>query len=148
MSPYRRLQRAGASLCAPVLAIGLSSLVLHGHAQAQVVERHQPETPQGNTAELAPPNALPTDQDATPIGPALRAVVILGAGEAVHAHPADGVTVGDVARLTAQQGSVEAMLHPFLGQPVSRQLIARVEAALARRYRRLNHPFGDRFAHR
>ncbi len=133
MSPKMRTLRL-----APAAA--LVPLILAAQAHGQVVERHLPETPQNAPTQLVTPNAVPADQDATPIGPALHAVVLLGAGEAVHATAGDGVTVGNVARLQGD-ADMARLLQPYLGQPLSRKLIAEIEAAIAKHYRDLNYPF-------
>ena len=90
-------------------------------------------------AVIAPPNALPTDQDATPIGPALRAVVLLGPGEPARASVADGVDVAAAKRVDPKR--LARALRPFLGRPLSRRLIAEVEARIARAYRATGYPF-------
>ncbi len=130
-------------------ALCLSPLLfVAAHANAQAIERHLPETPQGRTVPLAAPNAVPDAQDATPIGPALRAIVLLGPNDAVYSTASAGVTVGAVDRLrpTDADGKrsgadIAARLKPFLGQALSRKLIAEIEAAIARDYRDMNYPF-------
>ncbi|WP_443750100.1 ShlB/FhaC/HecB family hemolysin secretion/activation protein [Asticcacaulis solisilvae] len=121
----------------------LAPLLVAAQVHAQAIERHLPETPQGKPQVLVTPNAVPGDQDATPIGPALTAIVLLGPGEAVHATASSGVTVGSVYRLglAGQRADIAARLQPFLGRPLSRKLIAEIEAAIARDYRQLNYPF-------
>ena len=131
-APYRMLRLAPAAALVP--------LILAAQAHGQAVERHLPEVPQNAPTQLVTPNAVPGDQDATPIGPALRGIVLLGAGEAVHATAGDGVTVGDVTRLRGDDTLV-GLLKPYLGQPLSRKLIAEIEAAIAKHYRDLNYPF-------
>ncbi len=121
-------------------AASLIPVLFAGHAQAQAVERHLPETPQNAPTQLVAPNAVPSDQDATPIGPALRAIVLLGANETVHATANDGVSIGDVARLRGD-ADMNRLLKPYLGQPLSRKLVAEIEAAVAKHYRKLNYPF-------
>lgn len=118
------------------LVVGAASPV-----HAQVVERHLPTAPETAARSLIEPNALPTEQDATPIGPALRAIVLLGPSEAAHVQAGDGLTVGEISRLRADEAAVASRLRPFLGQPLSRKLIAQIQASLAGRYRELRHPF-------
>ena len=121
-------------------ALVVIPLLATAQAHGQAIERHLPETPQNAPAQIAAPNAVPADQDTTPIGPALRGVVLLGPREAVHSDAADGVAVGEVARLKGDD-DISGLLRPYLGQSLSRRLIAEVEAAVARHYRDLNHPF-------
>ena len=121
-------------------AVALVPLIVAAQAHGQAVERHLPETPQNAPTQLVAPNAVPADQDATPIGPALRGIVLLGAQEALHTDAADGVSIGDVARLTGDT-AMAGLLRPYLGQPLSRKLIAEIEAAVAKHYRDLDYPF-------
>ncbi|WP_443751328.1 ShlB/FhaC/HecB family hemolysin secretion/activation protein [Asticcacaulis solisilvae] len=121
-------------------AISLLPLLAAVSAHGQAVERHLPAVPQGTMTPIATPNAVPSEQDATPIGPDLRAIVLLGASEAAHNGAGDGVTVGDVARLKSDP-AIAGILRPYLGKPLSRKLIAEIEAAVARHYRDLNYPF-------
>ena len=74
-------------------------------AEAQAVERHLPLTPEGHNGALAVPNAVPMDQDATPIGPALQALYLLGPNQATQANLPKGVTVGEKVRfkISSQQ---------------------------------------------
>ena len=123
-----------------VSALPLLPLIAAAQAHGQAVERHLPEVPQNAPTQLVAPNAVPADQDPAPIGPALRAIVLLGPEETVHADATDGVSVGDVVRLKGD-GDMAGLLRPYLGQPLSRRLIAEVEAAVARHYRGLNYPF-------
>jgi hemolysin activation/secretion protein len=106
---------------------------------AQVVERHLPPAPQAGQSVIAPPNALPADQDATPIGPALRAVVLLEPNASVRANVADGLDVAAATRVNPKR--LARALKPFLGRPLSRRLIGEVEARIARAYRAVGYPF-------
>jgi hemolysin activation/secretion protein len=110
---------------------------------AQAVERHLPTAPPSTGTAILAPNAVPDEQDATPIGPPLRKLVLLGASEAVHEDPPDGLTFGEVEQLQndRERMVLARLLGRYLGQPLSRKLIAQIEAEIARRYRKLNHPF-------
>ncbi len=121
-------------------ALSLLPLAATVQAHGQAVERHLPEVPQNAPTQLVAPNAVPADQDPTPIGPALHGIVLLGTQEAVHTGVPDGVTVGDVSRLK-RDTDIASLLRPYLGQPLSRRLIAEVEATVAKHYRDLNYPF-------
>ena len=138
MAPKFRISRLTQAQTLRVMA--LLPLLAAAQAHGQAVERHLPEVPQNAPTQLAAPNAVPADQDATPIGPALRGIVLLGAPEAVHTDAGDGVRIGDVARLKGDN-AIAGLLHPYLGQPLSRRLIAGIEAAIAKHYRDLNYPF-------
>ena len=126
-----------ASLSAGVFA----ALLLPGLAQAQAIERHLPGVAPGTAAPLATPKIPEPEQDPTPIGPALRALVILGPTDPVHGQSADGVDVSAVPRLNRDAKTVKKILAPYLGRPMSRQLIAQVGTALAQYYRSANYPF-------
>ena len=109
-----------------------------GAAHAQVVERNLPPAPKADVLQLAP-NAVASNQDDTPIGPALSGVVLLGPSTPVAATPTAGVDASAVARLNTPAG--QAVLKPFLGRTISKRLIAEVEAAVANYYRREGYPF-------
>lgn len=139
MPSIKTFRRAAISLSPLLLAAAQAPVQAH----AQAIERHLPETPQVATKALVTPNAVPNDQDATPIGPALTSIVLLGPVEAAHDGAPAGITVGDVDRLSADaaRADIAARLRPYLGQTLSRKLIAEVEAAVAQGYRDLNYPF-------
>lgn len=120
-------------------AVALIPLAIAAQAHGQAIERHLPETPKNAPAQIVAPNAVPAEQDATPIGPNLRAIVLLGPQETVHASANDGVAVGALGRLN--DGGMDSVLRPFIGKPLSRKLIAEIEAAIARYYRDLDYPF-------
>jgi hemolysin activation/secretion protein len=121
-------------LCASGLAVGLAA----GGAQAQSIERNLPPAPVAPPAVVAAP-ALPAERDDRPIGPPLSGIVVL---------------VGDTPALSALKGGVdvsraprlerdEAALQRFLGRPISRKLIAEIEAEIAQRYRLFGYPFAS-----
>ena len=131
-----RPTRLRAALSATVLAF--TPALAHG----QAIERHTPSPVEGRSGAIAPPNALPTQEDDTPIGPDLRALRVIGDAPSPNAPTlASGVDVTSVARLAAVRTAAEADLKPFLGRKLSRKLIAEIEAAIARRYRMLGYPF-------
>jgi hemolysin activation/secretion protein len=124
------------------LAVGVALTAAFAGArgvQAQALERNLPPQPQAAPAQIAPPPAPPSDQDATPIGPDLRAIVLIGPAEAAHAGPIEGIDARAARRLSPRRAT--ASLQVFLGRPLSRRLIARVQAAIAQDYRRAGYPF-------
>lgn len=131
-----RTARRGLRLCALVGLLAAAPFAA-GQASAQAIERNLPPAPTAEAPQIVPPNAVPSSQDATPIGPPLRAIVLLGAKDDILASAADGVDVSRDHRL-ASDGKAFAR---FLGHPISRQLIAEVEAEIARRYRARGFPF-------
>jgi hemolysin activation/secretion protein len=123
----------------PALLATAALLLAPFAAHAQVVERHLPPAPAERGQALATPNALPADQDATPIGRALVGIVVLGPEDAALAAPASGIDTSRIARLDTARA--HDLLGGFLGQPLSRRLIGEVEAAIARYYRAAGYPF-------
>ena len=109
-----------------------------GGAFAQAIERYLPPAPQSQPVTPAPANVTAVDQDATPIGPALSGLFLLGPTDALRA-PAAGLDTARVKRMDTPEG--RAVLAPFFGQPLSRKLIGQIEAAVARYYRRHGYPF-------
>lgn len=114
------------------------AVAVAGAAQAQVVERNLPPAPQADVLKLGP-NAVASSQDDTPIGPALSGIVLLAPSTPVGDAAVAGVDASAVARLNTPEG--RAILKPFLGQKLSKKLIAEVEAAVASYYRREGYPF-------
>jgi hemolysin activation/secretion protein len=133
---FRRSLMCAAGLTG--LSVGAS---MTSGAEAQVVERYMPPSKEGVAAPIVAPNAIPTDQDATPIGPALRSIIVLGPQDKVLTEASDGINLSAVARLKADSAKTSAVLTPYLGKPLSRKLIAEIEASIAERYRALNYPF-------
>jgi hemolysin activation/secretion protein len=132
--PARRIRRALFVTCAFGAA---ASFLYSGDALAQSIERNLPPSPSAESPNILTPNAVPANQDATPIGPALRAVVVLGANDSPAATAADGIDLTRTPRL----GDDAQAFSRFLGRPISRKLIAEIEAKLARRYRAKGFPF-------
>ena len=120
------------------LAVALSAMI-GSAALAQVVERNAPPAHQPGPSVIAPPNAVPAQQDPTPIGPDLRAVVLLGPTEPARASVADGIDAA--AAEHAKPEKLARALRPYLGRRLSRRLIAEVEARVARVYRAAGYPF-------
>ena len=129
--------RLGASL----IALAFLSFPCVDLACAQAIERHQPLLEAERRAPIIEPDAVPMDEDDTPIGPELKSLAILSGDQSVKTTLVDGVDVSSVARLVATKAAIEADLNPFIGRPISRKLIAQVEEVIARRYRRLGFPF-------
>ena len=127
-------------LMSACLGLGLS-LYVGETAYAQAVERHLPTPPQGNSAPVAAPEVVPDQLDDTPIGPALRALVILDKDSTVRVTAKDGIDVSPVARLWRIHDQVTSDLKPYLGRKLSRKLIADIETTVAKRYRALGYPF-------
>ena len=118
-------------------AVGVAAVCAAGQASAQAIERNLPPAPTPTAPQIAPPNTVPSAEDATPIGPALRAIVLLGPADAPLSAPAAGLDLSRAPRLAKD----DAAFSRFLGRPISRRLIAEIEAEIARRYRAKGFPF-------
>jgi hemolysin activation/secretion protein len=111
--------------------------VLTTKASGQSIERNLPLAPILSAPAIAPASAVPADKDATPIGPALTAIITLGAGDTAPSHAAAGVDLDRTPGLTG----AHKRLQRFIGRPLSKKLIAEVEAEIVGRYRAFGRPF-------
>jgi len=105
------------------------------------VERNLPPAPVASAAPIVEPNAIPTSQDATPLGANLRSIVLLGAKDSTlsGANVGNGVQLAKVSMLDDKK--TRTALARFIGQPLSRKLIAEIQAEIALQARRVNRPF-------
>ncbi len=124
----------------------LSACVLAAAAAQQAnaqsaVERNLPPVPPASAAPIVQPNAVPSSEDATPLGVALRAIVLLVPGDQPQAdrQVADGVDLSRTAQL--DRAAARAALSRFIGRPLSRKLIAEIETEVARQFRVVHRPF-------
>ncbi|HEX4183405.1 MAG TPA: ShlB/FhaC/HecB family hemolysin secretion/activation protein [Caulobacteraceae bacterium] len=122
-----------------VSVLALIALSQAGAARGQAIERNLPPAPPTPATPVLAPNATPSDQDDRPIGPTLSGLLLLGPGDPARADPIQGVNTALVARLNVTEPRAE--LDAFLGKPLSRKLIARIEATIARYYRHNGYPF-------
>ncbi|MHB8286054.1 MAG: ShlB/FhaC/HecB family hemolysin secretion/activation protein [Caulobacteraceae bacterium] len=130
-----RTWRRRGLLCA---AAGVA-LAWAASAHAQAIERNLPPARTPPASEIAPPNVLPDNQDAAPIGPVLKAIIVLGPKDAVVTGFTLGLDLSRAPRLDTPAG--RSLLSPFVGQPLSKRLIGQIEAAVARYYRERRFPF-------
>lgn len=113
-------------------------LVLSGAAGA--IERNLPPVPKRSPEVITGPNAVPESQDTRPIGANLRAVVFLGLRDrVVRGRIGSSVDTSRVEILDTPD--FQERIRPYLGQPISRRMIAEIEAAVARYYRERDFPF-------
>jgi hemolysin activation/secretion protein len=122
-----------------VAALALIALSSARKAEAQAIERNLPPAPAPTPQALLGPNATPKDQDARPIGPALSGLLLLGPDDPVRGEPIHELNTALVPRLN--QTPPRASLAAFMGRPISRKLIAEIEASIARYYRGRGFPF-------
>lgn len=112
-----------------------------GIAQAQVVERNLPPEPprRASAIKIGADDLLKSD-DATPLGVNVQAIVLIGANAG--AKPASGVKGVDVSEVSGlDAAALREQLTPFVDRPLSRKLIAEVQAAIAAAYREAGRPF-------
>ncbi|WP_448664646.1 ShlB/FhaC/HecB family hemolysin secretion/activation protein [Sphingomonas sp. CJ20] len=105
------------------------------------MQRSLPPAPTAPAPQIAAPDLLPASQDDTPLGAELRQLVLIY-GEEAPAPAAASATPVDVTRVRylADTGVRNALL-PFIGRPISRKLIAQIEAVIARKSRAAGRPF-------
>lgn len=107
---------------------------------ASALERHPPPAVSGTSAALPSPNVTTTNVDATPLGPNLSAIVLIGLHDPVAAARA-GVAV-DASRIPLlDDPAFIARLDKFIGKPISGLLIAQIEAEIAKFQRERGYPF-------
>jgi hemolysin activation/secretion protein len=113
---------------------------LDGAAHAQFVERNLPPEPQRVSPAIRGAPELLRSDDTTPLGPDLKAIIVIGARDAVGKRvKRTGI---DVRRADPQfAAAIQARVAPFLGQRLSRKLIADVQLAIADVYRDAGRPF-------
>jgi len=112
-----------------------------GVAQAQVVERNLPPEPprRASPIKLGTDDLLKSD-DATLLGVNVQGIVLIGAD--VNAKPAAGAKGIDVSQVNGiDAAGLREQLTPFLDRPLSRKLIAEVQAKVAAAYREAGRPF-------
>lgn len=103
---------------------------------AQSVERNLPQQQPTPDAPIVTP-APQSQDDATPIGPNLTAIIIDG-GSASAASTGAPATI-DLRGAPRLQGAEQAFM-PFLGKPLSRKLISDIQARVLALYRAQGHP--------
>ncbi|MCW2413486.1 MULTISPECIES: ShlB/FhaC/HecB family hemolysin secretion/activation protein [unclassified Sphingobium] len=122
-----------------------TSLALLGASAATAqtaIERSLPPVPVAPGAPIAAPNIVPASQDETPLGATLRHIVLLSGTDeplASDVVPADGVDASRVPNL--DRAGIDRALQSFIGQPLSRKLIAQIQAGIARKARSVGRPF-------
>ena len=132
--------RGAGATCALMMACAVA-IAPDRAAQAQVVERNLPPEPprRASTIKLGTDDLLKSD-DATPLGVNLQGIVLIGAN--ANAKPAVGAKGIDISQVSGIDASgLREQLSPFLEQPLSRKLIAEVQAKVAAAFREAGRPF-------
>lgn len=135
-----RHERGAGITCALMMACAVA-IAPDRVAQAQVVERNLPPEPprRASAIKLGTDDLLKSD-DATPLGVNLQGIVLIGAD--ANAKPAVGAKGIDISQISGIDASgLREQLTPFLDQPLSRKLIAEVQAKVAAAYREAGRPF-------
>ena len=137
----RTSARHGIGTCCALIMACTVAIAPDGIAQAQVVERNlPPEPPRRASAIKIDTNDLLKSDDATPLGVNVQAIVLIGANAGVK--PASGVKGVDVSEVSGvDAAALREQLTPFVDRPLSRKLIAEVQAAVAAAYREAGRPF-------
>jgi hemolysin activation/secretion protein len=118
----------------------LTATPLEQPAFAQsALERNLPEAvaPGGGAVTLGEPDY--GEGGSQPLGVDLAGVRLIGAGEAPSATPPRGISIGAVP--DAAPTAIEAALGAYLGQPLTPDLIVRMQGAVARVWREAGYPF-------
>ncbi|QBJ78241.1 ShlB/FhaC/HecB family hemolysin secretion/activation protein [Aquitalea sp. USM4] len=117
----------------------LLTVTVSEFAAAAPIELNPAPVPQIQRQMILPPNVVPGSEDATPLGANLTGIVLLGTDDVSVADGGAGIDASRVARLNTPEG--KAILMPWIGRPLSRKLIAEIEASIARYYRQRGFPF-------
>jgi hemolysin activation/secretion protein len=135
------MTRGHLSVSAGAALAGLMVSVLGASAQVRApVERNLPPDVTDGRADLRmTPPVLTSEADKTPLGVALRGIHLAGPKDPIDASSSPGIRIGAIDGLPP--APLEQALAPFLGQPVSRKLIADIQVAVARVYRGAGYPF-------
>jgi hemolysin activation/secretion protein len=138
----RTSARHGSGICCVLIIMACTvAIAPDGSAQAQVVERNLPPEPprRAPTIKIGTDDLLRSD-DATPLGVNVQAIVLIGANAG--AKPVSGVKGVDVSEVSGlDAAALREQLTPFVDRPLSRKLIAEVQAAVAAAYRQAGRPF-------
>ena len=124
-----------------LLVVCAITVTAGGNAQAQIVERNlPPEPPRRAPAIKVGTDDLLKSDDATPLGVNIQAIVLIGANAG--AKPVSGAKGIDVEQASGVDAAgLRERLTSFLGQPLSRKVIAEVQTAVAAAYRDAGRPF-------
>lgn len=136
VSAHREL---GSGVGCTLLTACAVAFALDSSAQAQVVERNLPPEPprRASPIKLGTDDLLKSD-DATPLGVNVQGIALIGAGAKL-ATGTKGIDVSQISGIDAAR--MREQLTPFLDRPLSRKLIAEVQAAVATVYREAGRPF-------
>lgn len=132
-----RIEGARGSVLAPVL-VPFFLLPLPAFAQS-VLERNLPAATAPGPAAVSVGEADYGQGDDTPLGVTVAGVRLIGQDEAVPTHPQRDVSIGSVPGIDPKTAA--AALSPYVGQPLTRALIVRMQRELAGVWRQSGFPF-------
>lgn len=125
-----------------VPSLVLAGLLHAGGASAQsAIERNLPPPAPSNNAPVPPPDVVPASDDTTPLGADLRAIVLLSKDDQVVAPDSVRGPVATERLSYLDTAAVQALLAQYVGRPISRKLIAEIQAQIARVSRSVGRPF-------
>lgn len=134
------MRNAAPPLARTRAALLLALLLPAGPALAQsALERNLPPPVAPRPAALTIGTADYGKGDDTPLGVNLAGVRLIGPDETVPATAPRGVSISEVSGIAPQ--AVTAALSPYVGKPLTRGQIARMQSELAGVWRRAGFPF-------
>jgi hemolysin activation/secretion protein len=116
----------------------LPALSLPAFAQS-ALERNLPAATVPGPAAISVGEADYGQGDDTPLGVDVAGVRLIGQDEAVPTHAVRGVSIGNVPGIDVQ--AARTALSPFVGRPLTRALIVRMQRELAGVWRAAGFPF-------
>lgn len=122
-------------------AVAAAFTLLPGLAAGQarnVLERNLPPTVSGAGA-LQGADGVAVTEDATPLGPAVTGIRLIGLKEPVLAKPPAGLSFQGIEGLTDDR--LREVLARFVGRALSRRLVSEAQSAVAAAYRQAGRPF-------
>lgn len=123
-----------------LLATATAGLLSDGWAHAQsALERNLPEPVVPRPGALSIGEADYGKGDDKPLGVELAGVHLIGADEKVPTAAPRGISLGDVPGIAPE--AVKAALSPYVGKPLTRAQIARMQSGLAALWRKAGFPF-------
>lgn len=137
--PYRAAGLPSAVLAALLASSAAAFPVGEAAAQTRTIERNLPPVPTGSGGITSSSVQPAASEDATPLGIDLAGIGVIGPDRPVEATPPAGLSFQGVEGVATAE--LESDLAPFLGKPLSRKVIADIQAAVARTYREAGHPF-------
>ncbi|MHB8285085.1 MAG: ShlB/FhaC/HecB family hemolysin secretion/activation protein [Caulobacteraceae bacterium] len=135
----RRLRQSSSISVAALLVTAMTiGGVGASEARAQAIERNLPALNKAAPMPSPAEGSTPQDNDARPLGASLKSIIVLGPSESLRP------TITTTLDLSHAPGLENKMarrrLEGFIGQPLTRKLIAQIEAQIVRDYRRRGLP--------